>query len=148
MKGSAETEVLFTILMMIISFFIAANTLQIVRDIANALALASAEIVARDVANLITLSSAAPHEIVIDYLASENFLYDTKVKERLVNVKLLSEEGKTCPEAFGFAVDERVCQGEGKSAIDGIELSTTGNHFTFSKSKDDAGKITYRVDVE
>src|SRR5437867_9573519 len=123
-------------LVSVISVVVVLNVLTIIRTLADELALQSAESVARDTSSMITLTAAAPGEITIKYQPSNKYSYDLSVKDHLVNVNLLSPEGGSCQQAFGFAVDQRICSGTGKAAIDVLAVPKTGNLFTFSKVKD------------
>lgn len=132
-------EVLLTVGMIVLTIFFLTNFFTIITDIANALALASANGVAQDISGLITLSAAAPNEIFIQFSPTDKFSYELQIKDRLVNVKLISLEEEECTDIFRIRVDPAICQSSVSTAVDDLEVFATGNKFEVSKDKQGYG---------
>ncbi len=150
MKGTSEIEVLAIILVIVVTLVVGLNAIMIVQDIANALAIASSENVARNIGNFITLSSVAPGSITLMYSPSSQYTYDTSINDRTVNIKLALQNGQSCNYGFSKVVEvnNEVCSGSGKTAVGNLDVSASGNQFTFTKTLGTSNNFVYGVSVQ
>lgn len=135
MKGSAEIEVLMTVGLILLTIFFLANFFEIITDIANALALATATAASQDLSGLVTISGAAPDEISIRFSPTDRYSYDLQIKDRLVNVRLISLNDEECKDIFRIRVDEKICRSSASTSVGDLKVSGKGNIFEVGKSK-------------
>ncbi len=132
MKGQSEvTEAVFTIAMIAATFYIVIYILPILTgDVANMLALASAEVVARDIGGLTTISNAAPGTITVTYQPLvEESSYNVKIEDRVVEVDMM-RDGKEC--------NTSICEGQATTIVDVTKDFNEVNTFTITKYDVDA----------
>lgn len=95
MKSKGQQEiitVLGTVAMAAITvFFIIEILPKAITDFQQFVSLASAEVVSRNLAGIISISAAAPNQITINYQPSEDYKYYVRTKNRVVDVKLLTQ---------------------------------------------------------
>lgn len=150
MKGTSEIEVLMVIVIIVVTVVVGLNAIQIVRDIANSLALASSENVARNIGNFITLTSVAPGSITLMYSPSDKYTYGVTIDNRAVNLDLVFEGATSCNFAFGNVVEvgNQVCTGNAKTGVGNLAVKANGNQFTFTKTLDTSGNFVYGVSIQ
>jgi len=86
-------NVVIFIVVTALTLFLAMQIFPIFADIVKTAVLFSPEVATRDIAGLITISGAATHKITILY-GTDEAKYNIAIKDRLVTVERLDEEGK------------------------------------------------------
>lgn len=141
--GTAEMEVLMTVVIAAIILMILPKIPEMVSEIASLIAVASAEATARDLGGLITTSGAAIEDATITYMgADEQIVYDVTIEDGIITVKALDADTL---EPLSFA--PAMLYGSSKIPFDVSANIRATNTFTIDKSLYETGQ-DYEIDVE
>jgi hypothetical protein len=135
MEGTIELKVLWMVFLFAIMVILIMMLPNLAEDLFKMIALASADVVSKDLAGLISISGAAPEKIVITYQTpSKEFFYDVKIKDRIVDVKMIGE---------GKAV---ISNATARCAVDPEASFKNVQKFVIEKTMEN-GKNKYKVEA-
>jgi hypothetical protein len=132
-KGVGEwSDILVAVLLAACLFLAALRIPEIIGDVIDLLALASAEKTARDLGGIITVSAAATDTITIYHSTeSEQIFYDIKIEDRIVHITDISSSGS----GLGSA-SATMKSGWGKIGVGDISKELAyKNYFTIQKER-------------
>jgi hypothetical protein len=142
-RGTAEIEILTTVVIAAIALMILPIIPEMVSEIASLVAVASAEATARDLGGLITISGAAIEDVTMTYMGADaQIVYDVTIENGIITVKALDAD-KLEPLSFAPAM----LYGYSKIPFDVSANIRATNIFTIDKSLYEAGQ-DYKIYVE